>query len=279
MPTSLYRSGSSRCSLRRSVLLNTSKVKSPSYCLPSTMAIFSVCVCKLGASLYRSRASMPLSRFTPHPLDSAPTIITISNRHLVGLAASANRRALIVDANSVSPSYRPSACRQCGESRASLCFHLTVQATRRVLRRARGRHLAGTFGYSAPRVASGRLSSKFQVGAIKRLSRSEPAPAPLVQRVKPGQCQERCHVPDVKHPPAGDAEGSRPEALREVHHHIHGVAQPAHDIGPAGDDHPPVSPPLQLDEAVRRYQPGREKAEDAEELPALFAWSGGAAHP
>jgi hypothetical protein len=31
-------------------------------------ATFNVCVCRFGVSLYSSMASMPLSRFTPHPI-------------------------------------------------------------------------------------------------------------------------------------------------------------------------------------------------------------------
>ena len=45
---------------------NTSNVNSPSKSAAWTIATFNVCVCKFGVSLYRSMASMPLSRFTPH---------------------------------------------------------------------------------------------------------------------------------------------------------------------------------------------------------------------
>src|SRR5437879_1735012 len=108
---------------------------------------------------------------------------------------------------------------------------------------------------------------------------SKSAPAAPIECIKPRQCQKRCHIPDVEHPPAGDTEDARPEARREVHHHIDDVAQPEHDVGPAGDDHPPVTPPLELDKAVRRHHSRREYAEDAKDLPALFAGGSRPARP
>ena len=47
---------------------NTSKVNSPSKSAAWTIATFSVWVCRFGVSLYSSMASMPLSRFMPHPI-------------------------------------------------------------------------------------------------------------------------------------------------------------------------------------------------------------------
>src|SRR5947209_417816 len=106
----------------------------------------------------------------------------------------------------------------------------------------------GSMGwYSCPRCP--RSSAVCRYGCGQSL---EPAPAPLVECVKPGQCEEGRHVENVKHPPSSDAEDARAESIREVHHHVDDVTQPYHEISPAGDDHPPISPALQFDEAVCR---------------------------